>query len=463
MKPRLLVFNGVDGATGRYLRPPVPLDELALRFGPRREGGRRPTAVQRPVAHADSCDLAQSGWGVIFSPEVSPAVREALRPLLEHRRRQATRSCERHYRELEHRPGETSAAFRARHGQGPGPADPEKLPYYLVLIGSPEEIPFSFQYQLDVQFGVGRLWFETPEEYAAYARNVVAVEGRRAKPPRRAVFFAPTNPGDPLTDMSADQLAAPLARSVAKRWRPASWRVSTRTGPRATKKELLRLLSGGKTPPAFLFTAGHGVGFRETDPRQRDLQGSILCSDWPGPQAETISADHFVSCRDVAPDVRLQGLISFHFACYSAGTPRWDSFSGLAGEPRSIAPRPFVAGLARRLLGQGALAVIGHVDQAWPCSFLWEGAGAQRAVFESTVELLLRGDPVGAAMEYFSDRYSEIAAELCLRLERGTGPAGEGDFDLAALWLAANDARSYVVCGDPAVRLAPSEGLSPEL
>lgn len=458
METDLLVFNGVDGTTGRYLRAPLRFDQLAQRFGARVEEGRRPTPVLAPMGGIDSRNLAETGWGVIFAPEVSPAIREALGPLLEHRRAQAARNREVHYRECRYQSetsAETSASFLARHGKGPGPANPAKMPYYLLIVGSPEEIPYSFQYQLDVQYAVGRIWFETVEEYAHYAQSVLAAENQQTPFSRQAAFFAPENPDDPLTRLSARKLVEPLAQSLTGRPEVADWAVSTWLGEEATKARLARVLGGPETP-ALLFTAGHGVGFWETDPRQRELQGALLCCDWPGPRAETISAEHYFSACDVERDARLHGLVSFHFACYSAGTPRWDSFSHLeAGERRTIARESFMAGLPRKLLGHprgGALAVIGHIDQVWPCSFLWEETEAQLEVFESTLLQLMQGYPVGAAMEYFGQRYAEIAAELSQRLEPGAGEPGS-DPDLAALWLAGNDARSYAVCGDPAVRL----------
>ena len=157
-------------------------------------------------------------------------------------------------------------------------------------------------------------------------------------------------------------------------------------------------------------------------------------------------------------------LLLFAFACYSAGTPRRDGFAHRReGRSPILAERPFVARLPQRLLSQplgGAGAVVGHVDRAWTYSFGWPGAGRQVEVFASTLRRLLAGHPVGSAMEFFNQRYAELECELAevkQAMEMGLSPAPG---DLAGLWTARNDARSFVVLGDPAARLPTVAGAS---
>ena len=466
-----LLFNGINGTTGRPLLPPLTPREVARLA--RGESWDPDDAEDLRRWHeylrrdhmdtrfgVDSRDLAESGWGVVFPAEKSEPLCEALAPLLKHRRVQATRADERLYRELFYRPGESKQRFLARHGAGPGPVDPERVPYYLLLVGSPEEIPFRFQYQLDVQYAVGRLHFETAEEYARYAESVVEAETGALALPRRAAFFAVAHPGDRATERSLRHLAEPLAAELAPRW--GSWSMERFLAGDATKAALTALL-GGPRIPAVLFTASHGLGFEADDPRQLAHQGALLCQDWPGAEAlgQPVTRDHYLAADDIADAACPAGLIAIHFACFGAGTPRWDSFQeDGAGLRRAIAPHNFLARLPQRLMGHprgGALAVVGHVDRAWSYSFDWPRAGEQLEVFTSTLGRLLEGYPVGAAMEYFNQRHAELSADLTQELEEARYGASADLLSLAALWTANNDARSFVVLGDPAVRLAVGE------
>jgi len=464
-------FNGVDGATGSYLLPPLTVAEVAAAargevFDADHLGELK---LRRYLAKTETFgvkagvvpeDLSSAGWGVIFAHDADPAVREALDPLLSLRRRHAAACKECHYREFAgadgYRPGESKQDFLARHGAGPGPADPKNVPYYLLIVGDPDSIPFAFQYQLDVQYAVGRIHFDTVAEYAAYAASVVAAESGKVSRPRRAVFFGPHNPDDASTALSATELVAPLAGVVAKD--RADWTVQTFLEAGAGKTQLAALL-GGEPPPALLFTASHGMGFPLGDSRLLPHQGALLCQDWPGRFAwdKPIPTDFYLSGDDITADAALHGLVCFFFACYGGGTPRLDDFAHAVGERKAVAPHAFVARLPKKVLGHprgGALAVVAHVERTWSSSFSWPGAGPQLAVFETMLKKLMAGLPIGWAMEEFGLRYAELSSDLSAYLEDIKFGKKPDDLKLSMNWTANNDARSYTIIGDPAVRLA---------
>ncbi len=456
MSDQLLHFNGIDGDTGDYLLRPRRVDELEPFL---RRAGFRPRGVARRLKRGlDALDLAAAGWGVIWGREVGPEIREALSELLDHRRSQAARSRERRFRELEHRAGETPLDFLRRHGLGLDLVDPDKLPYYLLIVGDPGDVPFDFQFELGLQHAVGRLSLDAAADYAAYARQLISVEAGGAIEAPTAAFFGVENPGDQLTRLCVNELVKPLEERVAH-CRP-DWRIATLLRHAADKAGLAGIL-GGDGVPNVLFTVSHGLCFSPANQRQPSRQGALLCADWPGRQAwrgrGAIPDDYFLAARDIPSDAQLDGLIAFNFACYSAGTPRLDPYSRT--DPRVVADEPFVSSLPKRLLRQGALAVIGHVDVIFEQSFLWAG-NSQLEVFESTLGSIMAGEPVGFALDHFKERFALLSAHL-LRAMSMPRQDATGDLNRYQLWTAYNDARHFMMLGDPAARLSVAQQVPP--
>lgn len=458
----LLCINGIYADTGEYLLPPLTIDQAAAiaRAKPPevetleelRIWFDEVTRARGVRGRPDLSDLSQTGWGVIFDSEEAPdtvaAIKKELEPLLQKRRDEAGQ----YYKETCFHRGSDKEKFLNLH-RAPvnDEADPEKLPYYLLIVGDPEKIPYNFQQQLDVQYAVGRLWFEDPKDFGRYARSVLAAEATPARP-RSAVFFAPIHANDKVSELSANELTVPLA-DWAKKKGP-SWKVDRWIGADATRDRLGRLL-GGEETPAFLFTAGHGVCYPMTDTRQEQGQGALVCADWGGHGKPLMPSQSF-GPRDLGPEADVKGLISFHFACDSGGTSRISPFT--PGASVQVAERSFIAPLPKRLLAHpngGALAVIGHVGGAWRCSFEWPGSEGQAQAFEEMIRFLLNGRRVGDAMEPFGLRYAGQATEVVDRLrEERDWQFATNNEDIARYWIAAYDTRGFVVIGDPAVRLS---------
>jgi hypothetical protein len=468
MSDQLLYFTGVN-PKGKYLTPPAPLEEIVRRL--KEEGWQAPPnwvldwarehavedPLRRPVFETTRpWDLTETGWGVVFAPDVDPRVPMVLEELLEHRRKQATAGGKSHYYQEYKYGGEKTFDFVQRHGGHPGMmADPDHIPYYLLLVGSPESLPYKFQAELDVNHAVGRICFQNLADYRNYASSVVEAEDLPRPRSEEIAFFGTEHQNDPSTQQTAQQLVHPLAESVLEPQAP--WKVREVLGKEARKERLSALLGGPETP-AFLFAACHGVGFDLDDERQEECQGALVCQDWPGPDDENgVGDDQWFAASDLPEKAALHGLVAFFYACYGVGTPQRDNFGQQTlGKPRQIALRPLISRLPQRLLcprDGGALAVIGHVDRAWTASF--EGSPRNEGIGAILygIRRLLQGHTVGWAMEYLNQSYASLAAMLGNMDDDWRNREEVDQEQFAQLWLLRNDARSFVVFGDPAVRL----------
>ena len=146
-------------------------------------------------------------------------------------------------------------------------------------------------------------------------------------------------------------------------------------------------------------------------------------------------------------------MIHFMFACYGGGWGKIDTFrDGPDGTALQIAPAAAFSRLPQAMLAHpngGALATIGHVDRAWSYSFKSDSGATQITGLRSVLTNLMLGHRIGQATDAFNMRWAAIATSLSDDLRAGGGDAGA----LAREWIARDDARNYIILGDPAVRL----------
>lgn len=466
--PSGVVAFGISADTGLPLEGLTPADLPALiRGGDSQESLGNVVSselVLRGGGHfglipeADPNKLCEAGWGLIFAQTTDSApLREALAPLIELRESEAGR----HFRIFEgvdgYQEGESAGDWLERHGASLNLIDPDYgVPFYLALVGDPSQIPFSFQYSLDLVAAVGRIDFRTADEYNQYARNVVAFESDTTATTKREItMFATRHDFDAATQLFTDQVAKPLALGEGPK--PAlgsqyGFTVNRYFEEDATKKNLQAILSGENGAPSILFTGTHGMAFKSGDQRQADSQGALVCSDWPG--APPINQSHWFAASDVPDEANMRGLIHFFFACYGAGTPEVDNFNPL-GTPRRIAPNAMTARLPQVLMARGALASLGHIDKAWASSFQAPGGVAQTQGFRNVIGMLMKGARVGYATDKLNAQWGTLSTELAPLLERRAAGLTVNESRLLSVWIARDDARNYVILGDPAVRLRP--------
>jgi hypothetical protein len=457
------VPNGIEAETGKPLPglthadlERIDVDQIEVR-------GRseRSLADHFAIADVDPNNLEEAGWCVLFASDADPTVKDALKPLLALRESQGKRLFKVFEGQAGVRPGEDARNWLERQGAGFFVVDPEGgVPLYILLVGSPERISFEFQYVLDLYWNVGRLHFDAADEYRTYAENVVSYETASTVSHRKhAALFCVKNDGDRATGMLHDQVAVPLATGSSGVKSLSGYRgfqLTSICAESATKDRLISLLRGREPggATAFLFTGSHGVRFKIDDPSQREKQGALLCQDWPG--YGPVAPEQIFTAADIPADASVQGLIHFLFACYGGGCPTTDNFGLATGQPpRLLVKQPIVARLPQRLLTKGALASLAHVDRAWAYSFTNSRSAPQVQEMRDVMVRILQGQRIGQAIDGLNMRWAVLAAELQQSMSERESTADQvvSKAELANRYVARNDARNYIVLGDPAVRL----------
>ena len=464
----LIYFNGINGSTGEYLFHDVKAEHVAKvakgeKIDPDEfnqvtsRQGKKGISFATEGGDEVARDVSKAGWGLVISTKMEglQEIMAALKPLLEHRKQQVEN--EELFKTLGYIPEKDRDPGRwlARYGASTGDVQPHIVPYYLLIVGSAEDIPLKFQFVLDVNYAVGRIHFDTVEEYASYAEQVVEREQTQAKQNKWLSVFGVKNPHDRATESSSKNLIPPLLERLGKS--PTDWKISQLLREDATRNNLSDLLHSDDVP-AFLFTASHGMGFDTDDPKQFSDQGALLCSDWPGSLKwrKPIPEDFYFSSRDIGEDVDLKGMMLFMFACYSGATPRLDNFQYAATKQvKENAPHDFISALPKRLLTAGASAIVAHVDRAWATSFLGQLNVDNTATLHSVIAEVANGLPIGYAMDHINDYYSAEESRMgMMRDSMQEDPFYKVDErELATTYIRKNDARNYLLLGDPAVRL----------
>ena len=125
----LLVFNGINGATGEYLLPPMTVENFEAKIAEVAQSEslnaeQQETLKQRkeqdteetfaPAKDADPKNLEETGWGVVFAWNADKSLRPALKELLDHRKNQTE-----YYQEFVYGRDETAEQFLARYNADP--------------------------------------------------------------------------------------------------------------------------------------------------------------------------------------------------------------------------------------------------------------------------------------------------------------------------------------------------------
>ncbi len=341
-------------------------------------------------------------------------------------------------------------------GSGFGTAAGE-LPKYLLLVGSPGEIPWQLQYILSTQRGVGRLDLLPDED--GLARYVDALlrgwEGAAADA-KRAVVWSVVHDAADITALMRQVVARKIRERLAADGdigeAGARFLDGKADAAQATRGTLAAALASDR--PALVVTTSHGRTGPLAEPEAMKAHlGLPVDQDFKDLDPEALLAAW-------QPD----GAIWYSHACCSAGASALSNFTSLfeKGSEAEVLLAAIAAlgdvgaPLPRRLLAaeKPLRAFVGHVEPTfdWTLKNPENGQTLTDALQESIYPGLYLGKPVGLAFERWQRQasgFNSLAQRLRDRFNAGEDLGEESLFPRLA-W---RDVESTVILGDPTATL----------
>jgi hypothetical protein len=464
--PSTLRINGWTGV--RAAAGPLSRDAKRWAISPTL---RRVPSFLRPIPPADPRDWRhpQVGWGLILAENdaVPPADKaraaDAPEPI---RRLLADRLGAPVFR---YRPELALTHLRRYLPNGayddvpisgsPMGVGEHALPRYLLIYGSPAEVPWSLQFQLNASASVGRCVGRlslTGEGLEHYVTALVDEwKGSAAKNDQPVVWSVDLGEED-ITSLMRAAIAEPVADRFSEDSDIGSKRVFLDgSDGKATRDALVDTLADRR--PTFVLTTSHGLTPASgDDSTRRQVLGAPVDQD-----GEPLLPEALLSTWE--PD----GAIWYSHACCSAGGEAPTRFEGLVGgdlETLLLSLAGLGASVARlpeALLGapKPLRAFVGHVEPTFDWTLEQPDTG--HLLTDSTVRALYNnlflGDPLGFAFRDCHAHVGELLAALDGAIDQLSADNDTRDRALACQ-LAARDRQSLVILGDPTVALPPLGG-----
>ena len=326
----------------------------------------------------------------------------------------------------------------------------DRLPRYVLIVGTPEQIPWSVQYSLSIRHAVGRLPFDG-HDLDSYVTAMLDGEDGWASDPTDVtapvVWTVDRGAGD-ITRLMRSTLTAPLVKAFTGTL-PGLKTIDDR---QATGAGLVAALAA---KPTVVITSSHGATPLEESTLRRVLGLPIDVGEV------------LVPLSDLAASMPA-GSVWFAQACCSAGSSAESSYAGLLAEGTtaraavdavaSLGSTVAPAALALLKREHPVRAVFGHVEPTFDWTLKDEETKQKFGgdIVTALSSNLHHGQPLGLTFAAYREGVGTLTTrwvKLSDRLNR--------DHDVSVLRamtrlrLTAWDRQSLVLLGDPTVRIPP--------